>query len=514
MQKNPVLLLIFDGWGVSRGGPGDAIAAAQTPCWDGLLSTCPHTELATSGAAVGLPDGQMGNSEVGHMCLGAGRVMLQDYPRISRAAENGELLQQAALADAVAQARDTGRCLHIMGLLSPGGVHSHESHIHALVEAASGAGCKNIQLHAFLDGRDTPPQSAERSLRAMQKVFDQIGHGVIATLCGRYYAMDRDQRWDRTELAYRTITEARAEYSAASPLAALEAAYQRGETDEFVQATAIDGAVGVCDGDVVVFMNFRGDRARQLTRAMSVPDFDRFQRARPINLARFVCLTEYAADLPVAVAFAPQRPSHTLGEVVAETGLRQLRMAETEKYAHVTFFFNGGRERAFAHESRILIPSPKVATYDLQPEMSAPELTEKLLAALRGGRHDLIVCNYANADMVGHTGVFPAALEAVSCLDRCLDKVVSTLREVGGEALITADHGNIEQMCDLQTGTPYTAHSNGPVPLVYVGAQGRALRRGGSLAHVAGTLLHMLGIPAPKEMHDYPSLLTHGHCGA
>jgi len=506
MAEGPVLLLILDGWGVSTGAPGDAIASAETPCWDGLLNTCPHTQLTSSSEAVGLPPGQMGNSEVGHTCLGAGRVILQDYPRISKSAQAGQLLQQEALAEAVRLAQTPGTRLHIMGLLSPGGVHSHESHIHAMVRAAAAAGCRNIHLHAFLDGRDTPPQSARDSLRRMQQLLDSLGCGRMATVCGRYYAMDRDQRWERTEAAFRAITEAKADYCAATAVAALEAAYQRSETDEFVQATVIGEPGGVRDGDVMVHMNFRGDRARQLTRALTCPQFDGFPRPRSITLGAFVSLTEYAADLPVQVAFTSSQPRHTLGAVTAAAGLSQLRIAETEKYAHVTFFFNGGREQAFDKESRVLIASPRVATYDLQPQMSAPELTANLVAAIASGRYALIVCNYANADMVGHSGVFPAAVAAVTCIDQCLEQIITALRTAGGSALITADHGNIEQMLDPQTHGVHTAHSTGPVPLVYVGTKPVRLRDGGSLANVAATVLDMLDVPPPEEMRDFPSL--------
>jgi 2,3-bisphosphoglycerate-independent phosphoglycerate mutase len=496
----PVVLLILDGWG-HRDDPADnALAQAELPNWRRLWSASPHTLIHTEGRHVGLPDGQMGNSEVGHMNLGAGRIVYQDLTRIDAAIEDGSFFDNPGLRGACDAAKAGNGTLHVMGLLSPGGVHSHETQVFAMLELAHRAGVQRVAVHAFLDGRDTPPRSAAASLAALQAKCDALGNARIATVSGRYYAMDRDKRWERLRLAWDAIVEAKSEHHAASAQAALEAAYARGENDEFVLQTVIDGAQPVADGDAVVFMNFRADRARQLTAAFVSPAFEGFDVRRP-KLSSFVCLTEYDAKLPATVAFAPDDLRHTLGEFVAENGLSQLRIAETEKYAHVTFFFSGGREDVFDREERILVPSPKVATYDLQPEMSCPELTAKLVAAIASGKFDVIVCNIANPDMVGHSGDLGAAIKAAQAVDLALGEIDAAVRAARGALVVTADHGNLEMMRDPVTGQPHTAHTVGPVPLVYVGDRADAvLRQGGSLRDVAPTLLDLLGLPKPAEM--------------
>ena len=453
---------------------------------------------------MGLPDGQMGNSEVGHMNLGAGRIVYQDLTRIDAAIEDGSFFDNVELVGACEDAKRGGHTLHVFGLLSPGGVHSHENQIFALLELARRRGVARVAVHAFLDGRDTPPRSAEASLRALQELCGKLGNAHIATVSGRYYAMDRDQRWDRLRLAWDAMVEARSEHHAADALSALQAAYARGENDEFVLPTVIDGTQAMRDGDAVVFMNFRADRARQLTAAFVSPEFTGFDAtggARRPQLSRFVCLTEYDAKLPATVAFAPDDLRHTLGELLAEAGLSQLRIAETEKYAHVTFFFSGGREAPFAGEERLLVPSPKVATYDLQPAMSLPELTVKLVDAIASNRFDAIFCNIANPDMVGHSGDLQAAILAAQAVDLAVGAVEAAVRAQHGALIITADHGNLEMMRDPDTGQPHTAHTVGPVPLVYVGGRaGASLRGGGALRDVAPTLLDLLGLPQPPEM--------------
>jgi 2,3-bisphosphoglycerate-independent phosphoglycerate mutase len=496
-----MVLLVLDGWGCGAPMSDNAIHAARTPVWDRLWRDCPHTLIRTSGAAVGLPAEQMGNSEVGHLNLGAGRVVYQEFTRVTRAVRTGSFFTNQTLTDAVDLAAAHGRAVHILGLLSPGGVHSHEEHIHAMAELAVSRGAR-VYLHAFLDGRDTPPKSAADSIRAMEEKFRALGGGRFASLIGRYYAMDRDHRWPRIELAYDLITRGRAEFRAPDASAGLAMAYARGETDEFVQATAVVARgepVRIEDGDVVVFMNYRSDRAREITRAFVEPGFAGFPRAAQPKLGAFVSLSEYSKDLDIPVAFPPERLRNVLGEYVARLGLRQLRIAETEKYAHVTFFFNGGEEQPFEGEERILVPSPLVATYDLQPEMSAPQVTAHLVEAIGSARYDLIVCNYANPDMVGHTGDFEAAVRAVEAVDRCLGEVVAAVGAAGGELVVTADHGNAEQMRGADTGQPHTAHTSNPVPLIYLGRPA-VLATGGSLADVAPTLLHLMGLEVPPEM--------------
>ncbi|HPM57619.1 MAG TPA: 2,3-bisphosphoglycerate-independent phosphoglycerate mutase [Thermomonas sp.] len=506
VRPKPVMLLILDGWGHREEVEDNALAQADLPNWRHLLATCPHTLVHTEGRHVGLPDGQMGNSEVGHMNLGAGRIVYQDLTRVDAAIEDGSFFANAELNAACRDAIAHDGTLHVMGLLSPGGVHSHEAHIFAMLDLAHRAGVPRVAVHAFLDGRDTPPQSAEASLRALQALCDRLGNARIASVGGRYFAMDRDKRWDRVRRGWDAIVEAAGEHRATDALSALQAAYARGENDEFVAPTVIGAASPMRDGDAVVFMNFRADRARQLTAAFVDPGFDGFVARRPA-LSRFVCLSEYDAKLPAPLAFGPDDLRHTFGEIVADAGLTQLRIAETEKYAHVTFFFSGGREALFAGEERILVPSPQVATYDLQPEMSCPELTDKLVAAIGSGRFDAIVCNIANPDMVGHSGILAAAIAAAQAVDIAIGRIAQAVREVGGALIITADHGNLEMMRDPATGQPHTAHTVGPVPLVYVGDRDVALRGGGALRDVAPTLLDLMNVQPPAEMSGQSLLL-------
>lgn len=504
-QKLPLVLVILDGWGYREDTVDNAIALAHTPCWNRLWRNDPHALLDTSGESVGLPEGQMGNSEVGHMNIGAGRIVYQDFTRITRSIRDGSFGENPAITGAMDKVKEAGSTLHVMGLLSPGGVHSHDDHFQAAVSVAAASGIKHISVHAFLDGRDTPPRSAEPSLRAMQSLVDGTPGAQIDSVCGRYYAMDRDKRWDRVEKAYKAIVSGQAKFFANHALEALGEAYARGENDEFVQPTVLQGARGVKPGDGVFFINFRADRARELSLAFVDPDFGGFERQR-VDLSVFLCMTEYLAGLPAQVAFPPASLPNVFAEVISEHGLRQLRIAETEKYAHVTFFFNGGREEAYPLEQRILIPSPKVATYDLQPEMSAPELAAKLATAIRSDEYDVIICNVANPDMVGHSGKLDAAIKAVEAVDNCLASVVQAIDDAGGELLITADHGNVEQMTDAVTGQSHTAHTTNPVPLVFHG-RAATLQPAGSLQDIAPTMLYLLGLPQPASMTGR-SLLT------
>jgi len=490
--------MVLDGWGYRPESEDNAIALADTPCWDQLWQHDPHTLLNTSGESVGLPAGQMGNSEVGHMNIGAGRIVYQDFTRITKSIRDGNFEQNPVIVGAMDETISAGGTVHIMGLLSPGGVHSHDEHFQAAVKLAAARGAARIAVHAFLDGRDTPPRSAEYSLREMQRLLDSLPGAAFNTVCGRYFAMDRDQRWDRVEKAYKAIVLAQSPLHAETAIAALESAYSRDENDEFVKPTVIGDAKGVKPGDCVFFINFRADRARELSQAFVDPEFQGFERKQP-ELTAFICMTEYLNDLPARVAFSPAALPHVFAEVISENGLRQLRIAETEKYAHVTFFFNGGREQAYPLEKRILIPSPQVATYDLQPEMSAPALTEKLCQAIRSGDFDVIICNVANPDMVGHTGSLAAAMKAVEAVDQCLAAVIEAIDETGGELLVTADHGNVEQMSDASTGQNHTAHTTNPVPLLFHGREA-SLSEGGSLQDIAPTMLHLLGLPQPEEM--------------
>lgn len=500
------LLLILDGWGHREEADSNAITAAHTPTWDSLWQECPHTLISTSGMDVGLPEGQMGNSEVGHMNLGAGRVVYQSLTMIDKDIADGGFFNNQQLTAVSQQVAASDKALHLFGLLSTGGIHSHELHIVAMIRLAQQQGVKQIYLHAFLDGRDMPPRSALPSLQLADSTLRQAGVGRVVSVIGRYFAMDRDKRWNRMQTAYDLITLGEAPFQATSVDEALHNAYARGEDDEFVKATRVaattDKAVTLNDGDCVVFMNFRADRARQLTNAFVNPAFDGFVRKSTPSLQRFVTLTEYSADLNVFVnvAYGPQILNNGLGEYLASQQRTQLRIAETEKYAHVTFFFSGGREKSFAGEDRILIPSPAVATYDLKPEMSAFEVTDKLVEAIRSGKYDAIICNYANGDMVGHTGNFDAAVKAVEALDLCLGRLVKVIRETNGLCLITADHGNVEQMMDPGTGQALTSHTSGPVPLVYVGPGRWHFTSQGSLSDIAPTLLTLMGMDVPAEM--------------
>ncbi len=505
--RKPTALIILDGWGHRDPAADNAISNARTPFWDKLWQNQPKTLINTSGMFVGLPQGQMGNSEVGHMNLGAGRVVYQSLTRIDKDLEDGLFQKNEALCNAIDKAVANNKAVHIMGLLSPGGVHSHEDHMLAAAELAAARGAKEVYIHAFLDGRDMPPRSARPSLEKAAARMKSLGVGRVATIVGRYFAMDRDNRWDRVEAAYNAMTLGEAEFTCDDPVTALDQAYERGENDEFVKATHIraegqpEGTIN--DGDTVLFMNFRADRAREMTRTFVEPEFDGFDRRKHPELADFVMLTEYAADIKTSCAYPPEQLANGLGEYMASQGKTQLRIAETEKYAHVTFFFNGGLETPFEGEDRILVPSPKVATYDLQPEMSAPEVTDKLVEAIKSGKYDLIVCNYANGDMVGHTGKMDAAVKAAECLDQCVQRVVEALDEVGGEALITADHGNCEQMTDPNSGQVHTSHTIGPVPLVYTGHRNVNLKDDGSLCDIAPTLLTLMGLQQPQEMSGH-----------
>jgi 2,3-bisphosphoglycerate-independent phosphoglycerate mutase len=503
MKITPTLLLILDGFGYRTDADHNAIAHAHKPNWDRLWQQYPHTLINASELAVGLPQGQMGNSEVGHLNIGAGRVVYQELTRVDLAIQDGSFYTNPALIAAIAQTKQRDTALHIMGLLSPGGVHSHEDHIHAMLELAAASGLRKIFVHAFLDGRDTPPRSAESSLRRLQNKCSALGVARIASITGRYYAMDRDNRWERVQQAYDLLTQGRADYRAADALQGLQQAYARGENDEFVKATviadALTPAAAMQDGDAVVFMNFRADRARQLTRALTEQTFDGFVRGRFPQLSTLVTLSNYGEDFHMPAAFTAAPIHNCFGEYISGLGLKQLRIAETEKYAHVTYFLNGGKEQPYPGEDRILVPSPKVATYDLKPEMSAFEVSDKLVAAIRSGQYQSIICNYANCDMVGHSGNLEAAVKAVEALDICIGQVVDAMLACAGEVLITADHGNVEQMLDRQTHQAHTAHTLNLVPLLYIG-RSALMRDGGALEDVAPTLLAMMGLPVPPEM--------------
>jgi len=500
--------MIFDGFGINPRRDHNAVALARTPHYDAVRAAYPVTSLIAMGEDVGLPPGLMGNSEVGHMNMGAGRVVWQEISRIDKSIREGSFFRNEVLTGLMIRAIEQGSALHLLGLVSDGGVHSSDRHLQALVELARREGLRpdRVFVHAFTDGRDTPPQSGRGHLGALRGFLERTGVGRIATVCGRYYAMDRDRRWDRTERAYRAIREGRGG-TAPTPEAAIEAAYAAGETDEFVTPRVIvDGAgapVGrLADGDAVFFFNFRADRARQLTRALMDPDFQGFDRGPAPPRTLFASMTRYEKDFPLPHAFAPQSLERGFPEVVAAAGLRQLRIAETEKYAHVTYFFNGGEERPFPGEERILVPSPKVATYDLRPEMSAPEVTERVLATLAAGAADAIILNFANPDMVGHTGKLDAAIRAVETVDASLGRIREEALRLGGAILLTADHGNCEQMIDYATGAPHTYHTTNPVPFVAIGEsfRGARLRKGGRLCDLAPTMLKVLGLAQPAEM--------------
>lgn len=502
-RPKPLVLLILDGFGIRQERENNAIALANTPCWDSLQRDFPMTALDCSGDVVGLPGDQMGNSEVGHLHIGSGRLLRQELSRVTYEIEAGIFDQNPVLCEAVDQAIKKDKALHIMGLLSTGGVHSHEDHIMAMIELAAKRGLKKIYLHAFLDGRDVPPKSADSALQLAEDTFKKIGTGRIATVSGRFYAMDRDNRWERVEVAYKAIAKGEAQYSDTSARHALADSYARNETDEFVVPTLIldeQGQAAILDkDDSVVFMNFRADRAREISIALTSPEFDKFERGVAPHQGYYATLTEYNQSFSYPIAYPSEDVKNSIGEVVANLGMKQLRLAETEKYAHVTFFLNGGRDEPFAGEDRILVPSPKVKTYDMQPEMSAAEVTQHLVTAITGGQYDMIICNYANCDMVGHTGNLEAAIQAVQTIDASLSQVVAALQQVGGQMLITADHGNIEQMVDNVSGQAHTAHTTNLVPLVHVGGS-QPLLDGGNLADLAPTMLKILNIPQPVEM--------------
>lgn len=502
----PFLLLIFDGFGYSENTEFNAIHAANMPNWQKYWAEYPHQLISGSGHCVGLPDDQMGNSEVGHLNLGAGRVVYQDLTRIDESIRTKDFFNNPLLVNQI-KSVSSDNCIHLMGLVSPGGVHSHENHLLALIDACVQYSQQPIYIHAFLDGRDCPPKSAEASLIKIENHLQTLGRGKIASIMGRYYAMDRDKRYERTEKAYQLLTESKTSLKYSSALQALQAAYERGETDEFVQPSSVilnepSATASIKDGDVVIFFNFRSDRARQLSYAFLQKDFSGFPRNCQPQLKAFVSFTQYANDIPSTILFPAVNLQNSLGEYLSSLGLRQLRIAETEKYAHVTFFFNAGREEPYPLEDRVLIPSPKVATYDLQPEMSALEVTQKLIEAIQSGRYDFIVCNFANPDMVGHTGNFTATIKALEVLDDCFGKIVTAIQQVGGELLLTADHGNAEQMFDKQTQQAHTAHTSEPVPLLYIGRPATYCSgiEQGKLSDIAPTILNFMGLDIPKEM--------------
>ncbi len=514
LRHKPIILIILDGWGHTDNTVYNAIYSAHKPTWDRIWEDYPHTLINASGIDVGLPAQQMGNSEVGHMNIGSGRIVDQEFTRITRALEDGSFYKNENLNSAFKSAAKNNKAVHLLGLLSNGGVHSHEDHIFALMELAVRCGVKTVYLHAFLDGRDTPPKSAEESIHRAQLKMKELGIGRFASIIGRHYAMDRNKRWDRTKLAYDLISQGKAEYRSVDPFIAVDMAYARGESDEFVKPTAItkpgEPPVIVDDGDVIVFANYRSDRARQLARAFTKQEFKAFERERFPKLAAFISLTSYKANYEFPVAFPPLSMSNVFGEYIANLGLKQLRIAETEKYAHVTFFFNGGEERVFEGEDRILIPSPHVETYDKQPEMSASEITERLIEAINSRKYDAIICNYANADMVGHTGDFKATISAIETIDKCLGQVIESAKKVGGEIIITSDHGNAEQLKAYTTekikSQSHTAHTSNLVPLIYIGRPAEVLPGMGSLSDVAPTLLDVMGVPQPREMTGHSLL--------
>ena len=498
-MKQPLALIILDGFGCREETKGNAIAAARTPHLDHLMASCPHTRIGASGMDVGLPDGQMGNSEVGHTNIGAGRIVYQELTRITKSFDEGEALGNPALTAAMENARRPGQALHLMGLLSDGGVHSHIRHLYGLMEMARRFAVERVYLHCFMDGRDVPPTSGIEFIAALQQKIEELGLGQIATVSGRYYAMDRDNRWERVKLAYDAIVNGEGNKDP-DPVAVMRKSYDAGVTDEFIVPTVVTEGAGIKAGDSVIFFNFRPDRARELTRTLVDPDFAGFEREKGFFPLTYICMTQYDATMPnVEVAYRPESLTNTLGEYLSRLGKTQLRIAETEKYAHVTFFFNGGVEAPYEGEDRVLIPSPKVATYDLQPEMSAYAVTDEAVRRIESGRYDVIILNYANCDMVGHTGVFEAAVKAVEAVDTCLGRLLAALEKAGGRAFLTADHGNADQMAD-ENGAPFTAHTTNPVPFVAIGFGDIKLRSGGRLADIAPTMLQAMGLPQPEEM--------------
>ena len=504
MSKKPTVLMILDGYGLNEKTEGNAVAQAKTPVMDDLMATCPYVKGYASGLAVGLPDGQMGNSEVGHLNMGAGRIVYQELTRITKEIQDGDFFENEAFLQAVENCKKNDSALHLMGLVSDGGVHSHNTHIYALLELAKRHGLEKVFVHCFLDGRDTPPASGKDYVKELSDKMKEIGVGRVASVMGRYYAMDRDNRWDRVELAYRALTTGEGN-QADCGVCAIAKSYEDGKTDEFVVPTVVaeDGkAIGtVKDGDSVIFFNFRPDRAREITRAFCDDDFSGFAREKRLDLC-YVCFTEYDVTIPnKLVAFKKVSINNTFGQFLAANGLKQARIAETEKYAHVTFFFNGGVEEPNPGEDRILVKSPKVATYDLKPEMSAYEVCDKLVGAIKSQDYDVIIINFANPDMVGHTGILDAAIKAVEAVDECVGKAVDAIREVNGQLFICADHGNAEQLIDYETGAPFTAHTTNPVPFILVNADpSYKLREGGCLADIAPTLIELMGMQQPAEM--------------
>ncbi|HDP70400.1 MAG TPA: 2,3-bisphosphoglycerate-independent phosphoglycerate mutase [Actinobacteria bacterium] len=500
-KPKPLVLIILDGWGIGETTKGNAIAAAKTPNMDTFLANYPHIFLGASGESVGLPEGQMGNSEVGHLNIGAGRVVYQDYARINRAIKDGSFFSNEVLLKAVYNAKKNNSSLHLMGLLSDGGVHSSNEHIYALLKLINDNGLKErVFLHLFLDGRDVPPQSALKYVNELEQKISKIGIGKIATIAGRYYGMDRDKRWDRTKLAYDAMVYGRGEI-VQTPEEAIEQSYEKGIVDEFVKPTVIQPPGGfIKDNDTIVFFNFRPDRARQITRAFIKTGFDEFDRGKNPPKVFFVCMTKHDATFDVPIAFPTVELTNVLADILSKHDLKQLHIAETEKYAHVTFFFNGGVEEPKEGEDRILIPSPKIATYDLKPEMSAYEVTDAVINEINKDLYDVIILNFANPDMVGHTGVFEAAVRAIEAVDKCVKRVVESVRSKGGECIIAADHGNADRMIDLETAESFTAHTTNPVPFIYVTDKKISLRKEGVLADIAPTMLEVLGIPKPKEM--------------
>lgn len=499
-RPKPLVIMILDGWGVSDNKLGNAILAAKTPRMDAILERYPHNTIDASGLSVGLPDGQMGNSEVGHLNIGAGRIVYQDFSRINMAIADSSFFANEDLLKAMARANERSSTLHLMGLLSDGGVHSHQDHLYALLKMAKDNGVNDVLIHLFLDGRDTPPKSGAGFIFNLSEKIEQIGLGRIASLSGRYYAMDRDERFDRVKLAYEAIAYGKG-VKAESPALAIKASYADGIDDEFILPTVVlSDYKGFKEDDSIIFFNFRPDRAREITKSIVDPDFSGFNRGAAFVKPYFVCMTQYEANLALPVAFPIHALKSILADVLAEHGLIQLRMAETEKYAHVTFFFNGGVEPPKRGEERILIPSPKVATYDLKPEMSAFEVASSAISKIEEGGYDVIIINFANPDMVGHTGIFEAAVKAIEAVDDCFGRVAEATIKAGGEALILADHGNAEKMIDYETGVHFTAHTTNPVPLIYVTGRKVSIATGGILADVAPTALDILMIPKPAEM--------------
>lgn len=501
IKKRPTMLMILDGFGVNKSEYGNAIRNANTPNLDRIFNEFPNTTLSASGLAVGLPEGQMGNSEVGHLNIGAGRIVYQELTRITKSIEDGDFFDNEVFLEAIKHVKENDSALHIFGLMSDGGVHSHINHIKGLIDLAKKNDVKNLFLHAFMDGRDVPPTSGIEYIKEIEEYMHEVGLGKVATVSGRYYAMDRDKRWERLSLAYDAIVLGKgkmADFGAD----AVDKAYERGETDEFILPTVTAPEGTILDGDSVIFANFRPDRAREITRSLVDDEFDSYafkRELRPKDLY-YVCMTQYDATIEgVKIAFPPQTIENTLGEYISSLGLKQLRIAETEKYAHVTFFFNGGVEKEYPGEDRILVKSPSVATYDLQPEMSAYEVTDKLVEAVKSEKYDMIIINYANSDMVGHTGVMDAAVKAIEALDECVERVKNAVLEVGGQILLTADHGNSDNMLDDQ-GNAVTSHSLNPVPLVHISSEPHELKDGGKLSDLAPTMLELMGLEVPAEI--------------